>query len=207
MNNEKNEFLTELVEWPLICRDLYQHRWMEGPDATPYLWKQPFSAVRASGGYPGNADFWCLWDLTRSLEISPGDGLNQTAQKSYMKVLSLFLTTTYTHYPKVIWTTQPSTMGGPLGDPGFSTLDSTAELRNKGNNHQNNTRVSAETVRHKSAYIVLYLTPHNESINDDKNDDLNTCPRVSLGFHSADVVTIDWWWRHNDQTIVTRSRE
>ena len=116
MNNEKNEFLTELVEWPLICRDLYQHRWMEGPDATPYLWKQPFSAVRASGGYPGNADFSCLWDLTRSLEISPGDGLNQTAQKSYMKVLSLFLTTTYTHYPKVIWTTQPSTMGGPLGD-------------------------------------------------------------------------------------------
>ena len=25
-----------------------------GPDATPDLWKQPFSAVRASGGYPGN---------------------------------------------------------------------------------------------------------------------------------------------------------
>ena len=29
---------------------------MGGPDATPYLWKEPFSAVRASGGYPGNAD-------------------------------------------------------------------------------------------------------------------------------------------------------
>ena len=27
---------------------------MGGPDATPNLWKQPFSAVRASGGYPGN---------------------------------------------------------------------------------------------------------------------------------------------------------
>ena len=27
----------------------------QGPDATPDLWKQPFSAVRASGGYPGNA--------------------------------------------------------------------------------------------------------------------------------------------------------
>ena len=27
---------------------------MGGPDATPDLWKQPFSAVRASGGYPGN---------------------------------------------------------------------------------------------------------------------------------------------------------
>ena len=27
---------------------------MGGPDATPNLWKQLFSAVRASGGYPGN---------------------------------------------------------------------------------------------------------------------------------------------------------
>ena len=27
---------------------------MGGPDATPDLWKQPFSAVRASVGYPGN---------------------------------------------------------------------------------------------------------------------------------------------------------
>ena len=37
-----------------------------GPDATPDLWKQPFSMVRASGGYPGNAleeDLlgWGLW--------------------------------------------------------------------------------------------------------------------------------------------------
>ena len=28
---------------------------MGGPDATTNLWKQLFSAVRASGGYPGNA--------------------------------------------------------------------------------------------------------------------------------------------------------
>ena len=27
---------------------------MGGPDATPDRWKQPFSAARASGGYPGN---------------------------------------------------------------------------------------------------------------------------------------------------------
>ena len=27
---------------------------MGGPDATPDLWKHPFSAVMASGGYPGN---------------------------------------------------------------------------------------------------------------------------------------------------------
>ena len=36
-----------------------------GPDATPDLWKQPFSAVRASGGYPANVNQWCWqWSLT-----------------------------------------------------------------------------------------------------------------------------------------------
>ena len=29
----------------------------------------------------------------------------------------------------------------------------------------------------------------------------------SLGLCSADDVTIDCWWRHNDQTIVTQARE
>ena len=49
------------------------------------------------------------------------------------------------------------------------------ELRNnKGNKHKNNSRASAETVRHKSTYIILFLTRNNESINDDKNDDLYT---------------------------------
>ena len=42
------------------------------------------------------------------------------------------------------------------------------------NKYQNNTRVSAETVCHESTYIILFLTRHNESINDDKNDDLYT---------------------------------
>ena len=28
MINEKKKFDCELVEWPLICRDLYQHMWM-----------------------------------------------------------------------------------------------------------------------------------------------------------------------------------
>ena len=32
---------------------------MGGPDATPNLWKQLFSAVRASGGYPGNGALFC----------------------------------------------------------------------------------------------------------------------------------------------------
>ena len=49
------------------------------------------------------------------------------------------------------------------------------ELRsNEGNKHQNNTRVSAETVRHESTYIILFPTRHNESINYDKKDDLYT---------------------------------
>ena len=41
------------------------------------------------------------------------------------RVLSSFRTAAYTNHQNVIRTTQPSTMGGPLGDPGFWTLDST----------------------------------------------------------------------------------
>ena len=49
------------------------------------------------------------------------------------------------------------------------------ELRsNEGNKHHNNIRVSAETVRHESTYIILFQTRHNESINDDKTNDLYT---------------------------------
>ena len=51
------------------------------------------------------------------------------------------------------------------------------ELRsNEGNNYKNNnnTGVSAKTVRHESTYIILFHTRHNESIIDDKNDDLYT---------------------------------
>ena len=29
----------------------------------------------------------------------------------------------------------------------------------------------------------------------------------SLALRSADDVTIEWWWRHNDQTIMARSRD
>ena len=38
--------------------------------------------------------------------------------------------------------------------------------------HKNNTRVSAETVGHENEYIILFLTRHNEYMNDDENDDL-----------------------------------
>ena len=62
---------------------------------------------------------------------------------------------------------------------------------NKGNKHQNNTRVSAETVRHKSTYIILFLIWHNEPINDDKSEDLYTSsPCLTRRF-------LFCWWRHN----------
>ena len=59
------------------------------------------------------------------------------------------------------------------------------------NKYQNNTRVRAETVRHESTYIILFLTRHNETKNDDKDDDLYTSPRVSLARFSF------CWWRRN----------
>ena len=43
-----------------------------------------------------------------------------------------------------------------------------------GNKHQNNTRVSAETVRQESTYIISFLTRHNQSINYDRNGDHHT---------------------------------
>ena len=45
---------------------------------------------------------------------------------------------------------------------------------NDGNIYQNNTQVNAEAVRHKSTYVILFLTWHNKSINDNKNADFYT---------------------------------
>ena len=39
---------------------------------------------------------------------------------------------------------------------------------------------SVETVRHESTYIILFLTRHNESINEDKNTIFTRRLRVSL---------------------------
>ena len=61
---------------------------------------------------------------------------------------------------------------------------------NEGNKHQNNTQVSAETVRHNSTYIILFLIWQNDSINDDKNDDLYTSSPCLTRFSFC-------WWRHN----------
>ena len=76
--------------------------------------------------------------------------------------------------------------------------------------YKNNTRMSAETVdRHESAYIILFLTRYSESINDDKNRRSSHIVPAShsLGLRSADDVTIDRWWRQNNETIAKRSRE
>ena len=65
-------------------------------------------------------------------------------------------------------------------------------LRSKeGNRYQNNTRVSAEKVRHESTYIILFLTRHNESINEYKTTSFTHRPRVSHARFSF------CWWRHN----------
>ena len=45
---------------------------------------------------------------------------------------------------------------------------------NEGYKYQNNMQVSTETARHDGTYIILFLIWHNESINEDKNDDLYT---------------------------------
>ena len=45
---------------------------------------------------------------------------------------------------------------------------------NEGNKYHNTPQVSVETVRHESTYIILFLTGHNESINEDKKDNLYT---------------------------------
>ena len=87
------------------------------------------------------------------------------------------------------------------------------ELRSsEGNKHQNNTRVSTEAVRHESTYIILYLTRHKESINDDKHDDLYTsfpcltCSVFVLLMTSqsiGDDVTMTWqlWRDHVNSDI------
>ena len=66
------------------------------------------------------------------------------------------------------------------------------ELRsNEGNKYQYNTRVSAEKVRYESAYIISFLTKHNEFINDDKTTIFTLRPRVLLARSSF------CWWHHN----------
>ena len=66
------------------------------------------------------------------------------------------------------------------------------------NKYQNKTRMSAETVRHESTYIISFLTRHNESINYDKKDDIYALSRVSLARFSS------CWWRHNGSLMASQ---
>ena len=85
-------------------------------------------------------------------------------------------------------------------------------IRNEGNKHKNNSQVSAETVLHESAYIIVFLTQHNESRNDDKNDDLYTSSLcltrsvfvlLMMSQSIADNVTItrQLWYDHVNSDI------
>ena len=72
---------------------------------------------------------------------------------------------------------------------------------NEGNKHQNNAQVSAETVRHESTYIILFVTWNNESVNDDRNDDLYTSsPCLTRSFFVLLMTTQSF----ADDSIMTR---
>ena len=87
------------------------------------------------------------------------------------------------------------------------------ELRsNEGNKYQNYTWVSTETVRHENTYIILFLTWHTESINDDKNDDLYTSapcltglvfilPMTSQSIANDVTMTRQLWHDHVNSDI------
>ena len=77
---------------------------------------------------------------------------------------------------------------------------------NEGNKHLNNTRVSARKV-HESTYIILFLTWHNRSTNDNENNDHQTstlcltCSVYNLMMMSQsnaddDTVTRQLWHNH-----------
>ena len=54
----------------------------------------------------------------------------------------------------------------------------------KGIKHQNRTRLSTQTVPHEREYITLFLTLHDEAINDDKKKILIHQLRVSLTLYT-----------------------
>ena len=81
------------------------------------------------------------------------------------------------------------------------------------NDYQDNNRVSAETVSHDSTYFILFLTRHNESINDDKKDDLSH----SLGFfvllmtsqlwhdnvnNGIELIRYRFFWQRHSRSVV-----
>ena len=61
----------ELVGWPLICRDLYQHRWMGGPDALVMFQKL------------------CLLNKQHCVPIGPLLKMYDLSQSSYLQTIML----------------------------------------------------------------------------------------------------------------------
>ena len=74
-----------------------------------------------------------------------------------------------------------------------------------GNKYENNTGVSAQTVRHECAYIILFLTRHNRPINDDKVDLHSSIPCLTRSVYvllmTSRLIT------KRRITVVTRARE
>ena len=78
--------------------------------ATPDLWKQPFSAVRASGGYPGNAVLHLFSSLGASPEVwTLPDAVRQrpyfwrTRHPPNNSVGSLALVLSWLHSRRIPW--------------------------------------------------------------------------------------------------------
>ena len=92
------------------------------------------------------------------------------------------------------------------------------ELRsNEGNKYKNNTRVSAETVRHESAYIISFLTRHSASINHNKTTIKHRSPcltrsvfvlmMTSQSFADGVTITRKLWRDHvNSDILLVRYR-
>ena len=62
--------------------------------------------------------------------------------------------------------------------------------------YQTDTRVSTQTVRHISAYIITFVIRHNEFINEDVSNNLHTSTRVSLVHFICSPGDVTIWWRH-----------
>ena len=84
------------------------------------IWQVWLSSIAAEPSVKFPSD-WKIWNINFMLFFS---GWKEITHYDIVVSLS-YLSTSYTYHPNVAWTPQLSTVDGPLGDPGFSTLDST----------------------------------------------------------------------------------
>ena len=87
------------------------------------IWQSRLDSIAAEPPVEFPSD-WSIWNINLTLFCY---WLKKIAQCQITKLLfHCHLTTSiYTDHPNVTWTTQRSSVDGPLSDPGFSTLDST----------------------------------------------------------------------------------